>query len=90
MYYLDKINTANRTALFIKDIRYDAIGKDLQFKFKNGGSINLGSTGEDDHILNKTDGYIDVMETGVHYNREYSLKLSKIILVKSEVGKNLA
>ncbi len=90
LYYLDKINTANRTALFIKDIRYDAIGKDLQFKFKNGGSINLGSTGDEDHILNKTDGYIDVMETGVHYKREYSLKLSKIILVKSEVGKNLA
>ena len=89
LYYLDKINTANRTALFIKEIRYDAIGKDLQFKFKNGYSINLGSTGEDDHILNKTDGYIDVMETNVHYNREYSLKLSKIILVKSEVGKNL-
>ncbi|MDC1324786.1 hypothetical protein N8216_02035, partial [Flavobacteriaceae bacterium] len=89
LYYLDKINTANRTALFIKDIRYDAIGKDLQFKYTNGGSTTLGSTGEHDDILNKTTGEIDVMETDVHYKREYSLKLSKIILVKSEVGKNL-
>ena len=35
LYYLDKINTRNQTALFVKDIRYDAIGKDLKFKFSN-------------------------------------------------------
>ncbi len=103
LYYLDKINTRNRTALFVKDIRYDDIGKNLKFKFdnsNNGGGTNLGSTIDASKILNATNANVYVKEDkerndgtgrrGVEYDREYSLKLSKIILVDGDVGKNLS
>ncbi|WP_412560642.1 hypothetical protein [Winogradskyella sp. MIT101101] len=92
MYYLDKINTRNRTALFIKDIRYDALGKNLKFKFSNsnaGGGPTIGTTVGSSKILNQTNRDVNVRETGVEYKREYSLKLDKIVLVNSDVGKNL-
>ncbi|WP_033408269.1 hypothetical protein [Psychroflexus tropicus] len=88
-YYLDKINTKNKTALFVKDVRYDALGKDLKYKFSNNGQINLGSTIEDGDVLNYTDGKVDVLEDEVEYKKEYSLKLNKIILLESEVGRDL-
>ena len=97
LYYLDKVNTKNRTALFVKDIRYDAIGKNLKFRFKNdneGGSAYVGTSINSTHILNKTNGNVYVREdtnnVGVSYKREYSLKLSKIVLVDGDIGKNLA
>lgn len=118
MYYLDKINTKNKTALFIKDIRYDGIGKNLKFQYSNAttyllpfgqslstpGGKYLGHTGdgENGESLKYTDGGIYVREfeqrpgttgianRGVQYNREYTLKLSKIVLVDSEIGKTLS
>src|SRR5690606_28090678 len=79
LYYLDRINTKNRTALFVKDIRYDAIGKDLTFKYANGGNNYLQTTTNTSHILNYPSDPIYVREANVHYKREYSLKLSKIV-----------
>ena len=115
IYYLDKINTRNRTALFVKDMRYDAIGKNLKFQYSNvttesnpfGGNLNIpggnyiGNTGDGDNpnSLKFTNGGIYVKEykvrndgtgrKGVEYDREYSLRLSKIVLVDGDVGKNL-
>jgi hypothetical protein len=92
LYYLDKINTRNRTALFVKDIRYDALGKDLQFKFSNYGGYgdHLGSSaGHEDH-LNRTNDEVFVKEGLVTYKREYVLKLDKIILVDGDIGKTLS
>ncbi|WP_442845063.1 hypothetical protein [Leeuwenhoekiella sp. H156] len=95
LYYLDKINTRNQTALFVKDIRYDAIGKDLKFKFENlnnGRSKILGNSGDNDgpNSLNYTDPDIEVRENGVSYSREYSLRLKRIVLVDGDVGKKLS
>ncbi|MFI1772533.1 thrombospondin type 3 repeat-containing protein [Thalassobellus citreus] len=99
LYYLDKINTRNRTALFVKDIRYDALGKDLKFRFSNSNNsrkTNIGNTGggADPSSLNYTDDSVYVREdfndVGVSYKREYSLKLSKIVLVDGDIGKNLS
>src|SRR5690606_15647621 len=114
IYYLDKINTKNRTALFVKEIRYDAIGKNLKFRYSNATNYNigftqlalgqsygqyLGHTGDNgnNNSLKYTDDDIYVRELqargdgrfGVEYKKEYSLKLSKIVLVDSEVGKSI-
>ena len=98
MYYLDKINTKNKTALFVKELREDSFGKNLKFRFTNPnynriyGRQFLGHTGYGDktYSLKFTNPRIDVKEDGVEYEREYSLKLSKIILVNTEDGKNLS
>jgi len=93
LFYLDKINTKNRTALFVKELRGDSFGKNLKFKYRNGGSTTLGHTGNGQHSnsLNYTNPNLYVREyNGVHYKREYSLKLSKIVLVDSDYGKNLS
>jgi hypothetical protein len=118
IYYLDKINTKNKTALFVKEMRYDAIGKNLKFQYSNSTNYNngfityplgnsqnpyLGNTGDgaNSGSLKYTNSNIYVREymqrpgttgasnKGVEYKREYSLKLSKIVLVNSEVGKSL-
>ena len=93
LFYLDKINTKNRTALFVKELRGDSFGKELRFKYRNGGSTTLGHTGNGSvpQSLNYTNPNLYVREyNGVHYKREYSLKLSKIVLVDSDYGKNLS
>ncbi len=41
VYYLDRITTRNKTALFVKDMRYDSVGKDLEFKFSNDNEISI-------------------------------------------------
>lgn len=92
LYYLDKINTKNRTALFVKELRGDAFGKELRFKYRNAGKTTLGNTGNGMYktSLNYTNPNLYVRENGVHYKREYSLKLSRIILVDSKNGKQLS
>lgn len=92
LYYLDKINTKNRTALFVKELRADNYGKDLEFRYTNQGNKTLGHSGNGKYknSLNYTNPGLDVQETGVHYKREYSLKLSKIVLVDSDHGKKLS
>lgn len=102
LYYLDKINTKNRTALFVKDIRFDALGKNLKFMYSNNNQLYLGNTGDgaDPNSLKYTNGGIHVLENklrpgttnvrGVEYAREYTLKLSKVVLVDSKVGKYLS
>ncbi|HET8737952.1 MAG TPA: hypothetical protein VFM69_15270, partial [Pricia sp.] len=100
LYYLDKIRTRNRTAIFVKDIRYDAVGKELDFSliapplqppfddqvpYHPDGTLK--TTGGNDGMNHTDDIYIK--ETGVHYKREYSLKLEKIVLLQTEVADTL-
>ena len=109
LYYLDKIKTRKKTAIFIKDIRYDAVGKDLHFAMHNDSNPicqyypsacespyhqtsdnrdgTLKTTGGNSG-MNNTDG-IYVRENGVNYKREYSLKLSKIVLLQTEKAEEL-
>jgi len=100
LYYLDKINTKNKTALFIKELREDSYGKNLKFRYSNNGNQDIDNTGHGElqNSLKYTNPNIYVRENkprgnnkfGVEYDREYSLKLSKIVLVNSEDGKNLS
>ncbi|MGY5351879.1 Ig-like domain-containing protein [Wenyingzhuangia sp. IMCC45533] len=91
LYYLDKIKTRTHTALFVKDIRYDAVGQAVKYRFNNinNGFNSDGSTRKyltptgDNRGLNKTFS-IDVKENNVNYAREYTLKLDKIVLVKND------
>lgn len=108
LYYLDKIKTRNETAIFVKSLRYDAVGKALDFNFSYASSIcteypwicsqqteadyydsngYLNTTGNNSG-MNQTDN-IHVRETSVNYAREYSLKLDKIILFKTEIANQL-
>lgn len=107
LYYLDQIKTKNKTAVFVKDIRYDAVGKDLNFamthvnhpicdEFPGAGICQapydqngiLKPTGNNSG-MNQTTG-LHVRESGVHYKREYNLKLSKIILLQTEIAEQLS
>ncbi|TJY37389.1 hypothetical protein [Pontimicrobium aquaticum] len=92
LYYLDKINTKNKTALFVKELRHDAFGKALKFKFTNDNNISIGNTGggANSSSLNYTDDSVYVRELDVEYKKEYSLKLSKIVLVDGDIGKTLS
>ncbi|WP_340076402.1 hypothetical protein [Leptobacterium sp. I13] len=93
LYYLDKVKTRTHTAFFVKDIRYDAVGQNLQYRFDNyndrtifgnpDGNINTMSPTGANAGFNQTVP-IDVLESQVNYAREYSLKLDKIVLVKNE------
>ncbi|WP_299436988.1 hypothetical protein [uncultured Aquimarina sp.] len=84
LYYLDKIKSKEHTAIFVKDIRYDAVGKNLGFWFNSNvtSSGYLSTTGENSG-MNHTSN-IHVRERSVNYAREYSLKLDKIIVLKTE------
>lgn len=88
MYYLNKIVSKERTALFVKDIRHDAVGRGFEFKFPNtnSGGTTIGITGENNGFLNEYDSDLHVRETGVTYKKEYSLKLNRIVLIKNNVA----
>lgn len=89
LYYLDKISTRNQTALFLKDIRYDAVGKELNYGLTGGykadGTIN--TTGGNDGLNTSSNVYI--RESGVNYAREYTLRLDKIVLLQSEIASGI-
>lgn len=106
LYYLDKIKTRNETAIFVKSLRYDALGKDLNFKLGNfqhplcghpqfinfctniyneGGYLK---TTDETSGFNQT-GQVHVRELDVNYAREYTLKLDKILLFKTDKADQL-
>ncbi len=89
VYYLDRINSRNRSALFVKDIRYDGFGKELTYRFMNKSNQQrekLGNSGNNtsESSLNFTEPEMHVKEPEVYYKREYSLLLDKIVLVDAE------
>ncbi|SRX52233.1 thrombospondin type 3 repeat-containing protein [Aequorivita sp. CIP111184] len=90
LYYLDKIKTRNQTAIFIKSLRYDAIGKTLDFRHQGSGYDSNGylQTSGGNSGMNQTES-IHVRETEVNYPREYSLKLDKIVMFKTSDANQL-
>lgn len=94
LYYLDKIKSKNETAIFVKDIRYDAVGKNLDFRlahtsgdspYDNDGKLITTGINQE---FNETDP-IHIRELEVNYAREYNLKLEKIVLLKTEIADQL-
>ncbi|WP_340064260.1 Ig-like domain-containing protein [Ascidiimonas aurantiaca] len=91
LYYLDKIKTRTHSAIFVKDIRYDAVGQDLKYAFdnaNNGGGNMLTPTGANSGFNGTTAIY--VKEPGVQYAREYSLKLDRILLLRNEIAAQIS
>lgn len=89
IYYLDKIISKDKTALFIKDKRLDAYGKALNYAFtnvNNSQNSGIGNSGDNQSStsLRYTDPNVHVKEIGVFYEREYSLKLDKIVLIDTD------
>ncbi|MBV7269076.1 hypothetical protein [Winogradskyella luteola] len=71
LFYLDKIVSKNQSAIFVKDIRHDAFGTSADYNY------------EPNHLFkNKIDGgpTTDYTEKA-SYEKEYQLKLDKIIIV---------
>ncbi len=74
LYYLDKIVSRNQIAYFVKDIRKDAIGTDLDYIFTNLNGATLHPTFNGETIRG---------QEWAKYEKEYSLKLDKIIITKN-------
>ncbi|MFV0571397.1 MAG: hypothetical protein ACK5M1_03065, partial [Xanthomarina gelatinilytica] len=91
IYYLDKIKTRNKTAVFVKNMRYDAVGKALNFALTDGYYPENGylETTGNNSGMNYTSN-IHIGETSVNYKREYSLKLDKIVVLQTEIADQLS
>lgn len=73
LYYLDKVVSATHTAYFVKNLRYDSAGCDLNYSF-----------GLHDDIPNEgTGGGIMRLEEDFTYKRQMQLMLEKIVVVKN-------
>ncbi|WP_010518694.1 RHS repeat domain-containing protein [Croceivirga radicis] len=91
LYYLNKIVSREHTAFFIKDIRSDAVGKSMTYKFdnRNGSGDYIGTTGNPGDLNQSMGNSVHVKELGVNYQTEYTLSLNKIILVKNKNNNKL-
>jgi YD repeat-containing protein len=79
LYYLDKVVSATHTAFFVKDLRYDSVGSDLNYAFNPFITLTNSGTG------NPTTGDPGITPTeNFTYQRQMQLMLEKIILVKNE------
>lgn len=74
LYYLDKIVSPTQTAYFVKDLRYDSVGCDLNYFFRGTSSL------PDDGL---NGGYYAV-ESDFTYKRQLQLMLKSIVLVNNK------
>lgn len=77
LYYLDRIVSASHTAFFVKDLRYDSVGSDLNYFFNP--NVSLTNDGTANGPLTNINPKEDFA-----YKRQLQLVLEKIILVKNE------
>lgn len=77
LYYLDRIVTATHTAYFVKDLRYDSAGSNLNYHFNPWTTMSNDGTGTG--AVNET----VVPHENFTYKRQLQLMLKKIILVKN-------
>ncbi|CAM1365462.1 conserved hypothetical protein [Tenacibaculum sediminilitoris] len=92
LYYLDKIVSRERIAYFVKDIRYDAIGTNAPYIFYPTTSTSLwnNNIGIDSSDFNDVlEGPTPVREYA-RYEKEYQLKLDKIVLTKNDEALNVS
>ncbi|MEX0313279.1 MAG: hypothetical protein AB3N18_03805, partial [Allomuricauda sp.] len=91
LYYLNKIVSREHTALFIKDIRHDAVGKDFDYSFTNSNAgileNTINPTGNPGTLSQSHD--VHVREIAVPYREEYTLRLDRIALVKNNVAQSI-
>lgn len=80
LYYLDRIVSATHTAYFVKDLRYDSAGSDLNYKFIN---VTMTNDGTDNASASFAGGSVNPQEDFT-YKRQMQLMLKKVILVKNE------
>lgn len=79
LYYLDKIVSNTHTAYFVKDLRYDSVGSDLNYKYDtNDNTIPNSGFGS---------GYNYLFENFA-YKKQMQLMLKKIVLVKNSDAQN--
>ncbi|HEX8269340.1 MAG TPA: hypothetical protein VF581_05570 [Flavobacterium sp.] len=83
LYYLDKIVSSTHTAYFVKDLRYDSVGCDLNYKFTGDDTV----LGVPQGFSNDgTGGGIIYPNENFTYKRQLQLMLKKIVLVKNEMA----
>jgi hypothetical protein len=87
LYYLDKIVSKNSIAYFVKDIRKDNLGTDLDYYFNDTRT-------DDNSISNSSNPTIDneiirAVENN-RYDTEYQLRLDKIIIQKRDVDSGVS
>lgn len=83
LYYLDRVVSATHTAYFVKDLRYDSVGSDLNYKY-NATTTSINGI-EDITIDNSgIGGGVIVPKENFTYKPQLQLKLNKIILVRNE------
>lgn len=79
LYYLDKIVSNTHTAYFVKDLRYDSVGSDLNYVYNtNDNTIQNSGFGG---------GYNYLFENFT-YKKQMQLMLKKIVLVKNTDAQN--
>ena len=72
LYYLDRVVSNTHTAYFIKDLRYDSVGSDLNYSF---AAQNINNEGTGGGVFNPGENFT--------YARQMQLMLEKIVLVKN-------
>jgi len=96
IYYLDKVKTRTHTALFIKSLRKDGKGKDLEF------SVNLktnssGAPQSINHLENKekypdpnqnNKDFVNIDFPNHQFVAHHVLKIDKVVLLKNEHAQN--
>lgn len=73
LYYLDKIVSNSHTAYFVKDLRYDSSGCDLNYFFN--GTCNLENKGIGAGLSKVCENFT--------YKKQMQLMLKKIVMVKN-------
>lgn len=81
LYYLDKVVSATQTAYFVKDLRFDSSGCDLEYKFDPVKVIN-----DNGETSGEENGNVFPHEGGITYKKQLQLVLEKIILVNNKEG----
>ena len=79
LYYLDKIVSNTHTAYFVKDLRYDSVGSDLNYVYNtNDNTIQNSGFGGGNNYLYEN----------LAYKKQMQLMLKKIVLVKNSDAQN--
>jgi hypothetical protein len=81
LFYLDRVVSATHTAYFVKNLRYDSAGSDLNYHFDP--NIALTNNGTSPNIEDPASQLIYPHEDFT-YKRQLQLMLDKIVLVKNE------
>ncbi|MCL9806908.1 hypothetical protein NAT51_15335 [Flavobacterium amniphilum] len=79
LYYLDRVVSATQTAYFVKDLRFDSSGCDLEYKFSPTKVFcDRGESNGPDP------GNVYPHENGIAYKKQLQMVLEKIILVNNK------